>query len=89
MANESGWFTAEIGRQPWIVYGLLRTANGLSEAVSVQHVWFSLTLFGIIYVLLFALFIFLLDRKIRQGPMPEAAAEATVKRHMPFKTGEG
>ena len=88
MANESGWFTAEIGRQPWIVYGLLRTSDGLSEAVSAQHLWFSLILFGLIYILLFVLFIFLLDRKIRQGPVPEAAAETTVKRHMPFQTEE-
>ena len=89
MANELGWFTAEVGRQPWIVYGLLRTSDGLSEAVSAPHLWFSLILFGLIYMLLFALFIFLLDRKIRQGPVPVAAADTTVKRHMPFQTEEG
>ena len=76
VANQAGWFTAEIGRQPWIVYGLLRTSDGLSEAVDAGHVLFSLTLFGLIYLLLFALFIFLLDRKIRQGPALESPSEA-------------
>ena len=83
IANQSGWFTAEIGRQPWIVYGLLRTSQGLSEAVEAGQVLFSLTLFGLIYALLFALFIFLLDRKIRQGPVTEAAMETSAKRYVP------
>jgi cytochrome d ubiquinol oxidase subunit I len=80
VANQSGWFTAEIGRQPWIVYGLLRTADGLSEAVEAGHVLFSLTLFGLIYLLLFALFVFLLDRKIRQGPILEESPGAPAQR---------
>jgi len=79
VANQSGWFTAEIGRQPWIVYGLLRTSDGLSEAVDAGHVLFSLTLFGLIYLLLFILFIFLLDRKIRQGPAPEGPSETAAE----------
>jgi cytochrome d ubiquinol oxidase subunit I len=82
ISNQSGWFTAEIGRQPWIVYGLLRTSDGLSEAVVAGQVLFSLTLFGLIYLLLFALFIFLLDRKIRQGPVVETAAETSAKRYV-------
>jgi cytochrome d ubiquinol oxidase subunit I len=81
IANQSGWFTAEIGRQPWIVYGLLRTSDGLSEAVTAGHVLFSLTLFGLIYLLLFALFVFLLDRKIRQGPTLEGPTQ-TSEQHL-------
>lgn len=67
-ANQLGWFTAEVGRQPWIVYGLLRTSEGLSKAVKAEQVLFSLILFTLVYGLLFALFIFLLDRKIKHGP---------------------
>ena len=82
IANQAGWFAAEIGRQPWIVYGLLRTSEGLSESVGRGQVLFSLTLFGLIYLLLFALFIFLLDRKIRQGPVVEPPVETSAKRYV-------
>jgi len=68
ISNQTGWFTAEMGRQPWIVYGLLRTSEALSKTVSAEHVLFSIILFTLIYGLLFVLFIFLLDRKIKQGP---------------------
>lgn len=68
VANQVGWFTAETGRQPWVVYGLLRTSDALSEAVTANHVVFSLVLFTFVYTLLFALFIFLLNRKIKHGP---------------------
>jgi cytochrome d ubiquinol oxidase subunit I len=68
IANQFGWFSAEIGRQPWIVYGLLRTSNALSKAVTANEILFSLILFTLIYILLFVLFIFLLDRKIKHGP---------------------
>ncbi len=83
VANQSGWFTAEIGRQPWIVYGLLRTADGLSEAVDAGQVLFSLIMFGLIYLLLFVLFIFLLDRKIRQGPTLEDSPGTPTHRIVP------
>lgn len=68
MANQLGWFAAEVGRQPWIVYGLMRTSQGLSRVISVEQTLFSLILFSIIYLLLFILFIYLLDQKIKQGP---------------------
>ncbi|MCE9616129.1 MAG: cytochrome ubiquinol oxidase subunit I [Lentisphaerae bacterium] len=71
LANQAGWMTAEVGRQPWIVYGLLRTHEGISPVVTGPHIVTSLILFGLIYVLLFALFIFLLDRKIKHGPLDE------------------
>lgn len=70
-ANQLGWFSAEVGRQPWIVQGLLRTSEGLSKKVTEDQVLGSLILFSIIYVLLFAVFIFLLDKKIRTGPVEE------------------
>jgi len=68
IANQVGWITAEVGRQPWIVYGLLRTSEGLSKAVEAGQVWFSLILFTLIYAGLFILFIYLLNEKIQHGP---------------------
>jgi cytochrome d ubiquinol oxidase subunit I len=57
-----------VGRQPWIVYGLLRTSEGLSKSVSDASVITSLVLFSLIYLLLLALFLFLLNEKIQHGP---------------------
>lgn len=89
-ANELGWVAAEVGRQPWVVYpvveggrvvvpGLL-TAEAISESVQADQVLGSIAGFAVIYALLFALWIFLLDRKIREGP------EET---HPPAVTGAG
>jgi cytochrome d ubiquinol oxidase subunit I len=72
LANQLGWFSAEVGRQPWIVYGLLRTSDALSDEVKADAVLTSLILFTIIYALLFSLFIFLLNEKIQHGPETEA-----------------
>ncbi|HXV27827.1 MAG TPA: cytochrome ubiquinol oxidase subunit I [bacterium] len=71
IANQLGWFSAEVGRQPWIVYGLLRTSDALSKSVKAHMVLSSLIMFALIYLLLFILFIFLLDQKIKQGPGEE------------------
>jgi cytochrome d ubiquinol oxidase subunit I len=71
-ANQLGWFSAEVGRQPWIVYNLLRTSEGLSTSVDANDVIISLILFTFIYILLFALFIYLLNEKIQHGPKEEA-----------------
>lgn len=69
IANQVGWYAAEMGRQPWVVYGLLRTSDALSKAVTANQVLFSLILFTLIYTLLFALFIYLLNKKIQHGPV--------------------
>lgn len=71
IANELGWFAAEVGRQPWIVYGLLRTPDGLSKVVQADAVLSSLILFTILYFLLFSVFIYLLNHKIQHGPHPD------------------
>lgn len=68
LANQFGWFAAEMGRQPWVVYGLLRTSDALSNTVNANQVLTSLILFGIIYTFLFALFIYLMNKKIQKGP---------------------
>ena len=68
IANQAGWFAAEMGRQPWIVYGLLRTSEGLSAVVKANTVLASIILFSLVYLLLFAAFIYLLNDKIQHGP---------------------
>lgn len=69
IANQLGWMSAEVGRQPWIVYGYLRTSDALSKSVDAGQVVISLALFSVIYVLLAALFIYLLNEKIQHGPV--------------------
>jgi cytochrome d ubiquinol oxidase subunit I len=68
IANQAGWWAAEVGRQPWIVYRLLRTSEALSKVVTANQVVASIVMFGVIYVLLFAVFVFLLNDKIQHGP---------------------
>ena len=67
IANQAGWFAAEMGRQPWVVYGLLRTSDALSKSVKANQIIFSLILFGLVYLTLFVLFIYLLNKKIKHG----------------------
>lgn len=71
IANQVGWFSAEMGRQPWVVYGLLRTSKAFSLAVSANQVLFSLILFFMVYFVLFILFVYLLNKKIKHGPYDE------------------
>lgn len=77
IANQIGWYTAEVGRQPWIVYGLLKTSDALSKTVTSEHIIFSLVLFTLIYAGLFVVFLYLLDKKIKHGP-DEVAMEFDV-----------
>lgn len=84
IANQLGWIAAEVGRQPWIVYNLLRTSEGLSKVVTANQVMSSLIMFTIIYVVLFALFLFLLDQKIKAGPEYAGPGETTAKRGLPI-----
>ena len=71
IANQLGWFAAEVGRQPWLVYGLMRTPEGLSAVVKANTVIASLILFTFIYFLLFSVFVYLLNDKIQHGPHDE------------------
>ncbi len=78
IANQVGWGTAEVGRQPWIVYGLMKTAQGISPVVKSNQILASIFMFSTVYLLLFILFIYLLDRKIKKGPIfvdPDAIHE--------------
>lgn len=70
IAITAGWWTAEIGRQPWIVYDVQLTADGLSPTLGAVDVALSLGMFILLYALLLALFLFLLNRQIQAGPEP-------------------
>lgn len=68
IANLAGWFTAEVGRQPWVVWKIMRTFQGVSRSIVASQVVGSLIMFTAIYIALFSLFIFLLNRKVQMGP---------------------
>jgi cytochrome d ubiquinol oxidase subunit I len=68
VATIAGWWTAEVGRQPWIVWNVLRTADAVSPTLTTGQVLLSLITFALLYALLLVLFLFLLDRKIKHGP---------------------
>jgi cytochrome d ubiquinol oxidase subunit I len=79
----AGWWTAEIGRQPWIVYGLLPTALATSPTVSATDVTISLIMFVVLYAILFVVFLFLLNNKIQHGPDPLSEVETTPVSSLP------
>jgi len=68
IATTAGWITAEVGRQPWLIYGILRTAEGTSARVASGSALFTLIGFMGIYSLLAILFLFLVHREIAHGP---------------------
>lgn len=68
LVNQLGWIVAEVGRQPWIVQGVMKTADGVSKAVSAGQVAFSLAGFVLLYSLLGAIDIYLLVKYARKGP---------------------
>ncbi|MFH1301049.1 MAG: cytochrome ubiquinol oxidase subunit I [Planctomycetota bacterium] len=82
IANTAGWFTTEIGRQPWLIYGLMKTADGASPNISQGNVMFTLLGFMGLYLFLSVLYFFLATRIISQGPesveinKPDLTAEA-------------
>lgn len=73
IANTAGWMTAELGRQPWLVYSLMRTADGYSKTVSAGNGIFTLLGFMGMYMVLGILFLFLVRREIERGPEAEVA----------------
>ena len=75
IANTAGWITAETGRQPWIVYGLMRTSVGYSQHVHAGNSLFTLLGFMGLYTILAILFLFLVYHVIARGPAEEEAAE--------------
>ncbi len=75
IANTAGWMTAELGRQPWLVYGVMRTSEGPSMNVSSGNTLFTLIGFMGMYALLAILFLFLTHREIDRGPAPAGLPE--------------
>ena len=73
IGNITGWIAAEVGRQPWVVQGILRTKDAISKVVTAEQVWFSLIMFTLIYIILLILFLYLLIRKIKHGPEDDEA----------------
>jgi cytochrome bd ubiquinol oxidase subunit I len=74
IANTAGWMTAELGRQPWLIYGLMRTSEGYSSTVSASNGLFTLLGFMGLYALLGLLFTVLIYREIDHGPEPKKPA---------------
>ena len=68
LACELGWIAAEVGRQPWVVYKLMRTADAVSQAVTAGEIMFSILMFGVIYALLGFLYLYLIVRHTKRGP---------------------
>jgi cytochrome d ubiquinol oxidase subunit I len=83
IAITAGWWTAEIGRQPWVVYDVLATADGLSPILTGLDVALSLGLFLVMYALLFVLFLYLTNRKIQAGPEPLEDVETVAVSSLP------
>ena len=71
IATTAGWYTAELGRQPWLVYGLLKTSVGISPTVSSGNTLFTLLGFIGLYILLGLLFLILVGKTINLGPQPQ------------------
>ncbi|MGH7681838.1 MAG: cytochrome ubiquinol oxidase subunit I, partial [Candidatus Eiseniibacteriota bacterium] len=69
IANTAGWITAEVGRQPWLIYGLMRTSEGYSKNVSAGNGLFTLIGFMGLYTILGILFLFLIRRELDHGPV--------------------
>jgi cytochrome d ubiquinol oxidase subunit I len=83
IANTAGWMTAEIGRQPWVVYGLIRTSEGYSKYVSAGNGLFTLLGFMGMYSVLSILFVVLIYRIVQQGPGAPVPTERPVAVTLP------
>jgi cytochrome d ubiquinol oxidase subunit I len=70
IANATGWLFTELGRQPWVVYGLMLTKAGISPSITAFDVWVSIILFTVIYGVLGAIAVWLTVRIIKKGPEP-------------------
>jgi cytochrome d ubiquinol oxidase subunit I len=70
IATLMGWFTAEVGRQPWVVYGLLRTADAATPFLTPRDVALTLAMFAAVYTLIFTAGAIYIHRMLRRGPLP-------------------
>jgi cytochrome d ubiquinol oxidase subunit I len=81
IANTLGWMTAELGRQPWLIHGLLRTSDGYSKVVNNGDIVFTLIGFVGLYFILGLLYLFLVGREISRGPDKELVLRSMATRH--------
>jgi len=77
LACQFGWVATEVGRQPWVVYKVLRTADAVSLTVGAGEILFSIILFGLIYIFLGILYIYLMTKEVKKGPESSLIEEAT------------
>ena len=75
----SGWTTTEVGRQPWTVYGLLRTADSMSPSLTGRDVLVSLLAYMVIYLIIYPSAVFIAARLVRKGPAVEPDAAAPIE----------
>ena len=78
LANATGWFVTEAGRQPWLVVGLQTTAKGVSPNVSAAEIWISMIGFTVVYAVLAVCAVFIAKKYIVQGPDHKAIADTPV-----------
>jgi cytochrome d ubiquinol oxidase subunit I len=77
LACQFGWFAAEVGRQPWTVYNLLRTSESFSATVPNGQVWFTLILFTVIYLIMTFVYIYLMMKELKHGITPQNEIAST------------
>jgi cytochrome d ubiquinol oxidase subunit I len=86
----TGWYTAEVGRQPWVVYGVLRTADAMTPFLTARAASISLTVFGAVYMLIFAFGTYYIYRLLRAGPNGHGAgATHAAFPNRPMSLGDG
>lgn len=73
LANELGWITTEVGRQPWIVQDILKTADAVSVSVPIEQILVSIIIFCCTFILLFTIWVLATVRVVRKGPEPMEA----------------
>jgi cytochrome d ubiquinol oxidase subunit I len=76
IATWTGWFTAEVGRQPWAIYGLLRTADAMTPFLTARTAAVSLVIFALVYTFIFSFGIFYIYRLMRTGLVPPTVTPA-------------
>lgn len=92
IATLAGWYTAEIGRQPWVVYGVLRTAKAMTPFLTAHAAATTLILFALVYTLIFSFGIYFIFRLLRAGPggsLAAVPADATPNRPMALADSRG
>jgi cytochrome d ubiquinol oxidase subunit I len=89
IATLAGWYTAEVGRQPWVVYGVLRTEHAMTPFLTAQAAATSLILFAVVYAFIFSFGIYYIYRLLRAGPgVSPAAASPDVMANRPMSLAD-